>query len=77
MAHEVAKMRQNSGPQSSEKHVKKIRPRTQRKLSAEDQIRIVTAGLRGDVRGDRRTVPAGGDCFLICAKCLEPSAVRQ
>ena len=41
-------MRQNSGPQSAEKHVKEIRRRTRRKFSAEEKIRIVLAGLRGD-----------------------------
>ena len=40
-------MRQNSGPQSAEKHVKEIRRRTRRKFSAEEKIRIVLAGLRG------------------------------
>ena len=43
-----AKMRQNSGPQSAEKHVKEIRRRTRRKFSAEEKIRIVLAGLRGE-----------------------------
>jgi len=38
-----AKMRQNSGPQSAEKHVKEIRGRTQRKFAAEEKIRIVLA----------------------------------
>ena len=32
-----AKMRQNSGPQSAEKHVKEIRRRTQRKVAATSQ----------------------------------------
>ena len=41
-------MRQNSGPQSAEKHVKEIRRRTRRKFSAEEKIRIVLAGLRGE-----------------------------
>ncbi len=41
-------MRQNSGPQSAEKHVKEIRRRTLRKLAAEEQIRIVLAGLCGE-----------------------------
>jgi transposase len=42
-------MRQNSGPQqSAESHVKDIRRRTRRKFSAEEKIRIVLAGLRGE-----------------------------
>jgi len=41
-------MRQNSGPQSAEKHAKEIRRRTRRKFSAEEKIRIVLAGLRGE-----------------------------
>ena len=41
-------MRQNSGPQSAEKHVKEIRRRTRRKVSAEEKTRIVLAGLRGE-----------------------------
>ena len=41
-------MRQNSGPQSAEKHVKEIRRRMRRKFSAEEKIRIVLAGLRGE-----------------------------
>ena len=42
-------MRQDSGPQqSAESHVKDIRRRTRRKFSAEEKIRIVLAGLRGE-----------------------------
>ena len=42
-------MRQNSRPQeSAESHVKDIRQRTRRKFSAEEKIRIVLAGLRGE-----------------------------
>lgn len=43
-------MRQNSGPhaQSAEQHVRDIRRRTRRKFSAEEKIRIVLAGLRGE-----------------------------
>jgi hypothetical protein len=41
-------MRDNSGPQSAEKHVKEIHRRTRRKFSAEDTIRILPAGLRGE-----------------------------
>ena len=42
-------MRQNSRPQeSAESHVKDIRRRTRRKFSAEEKIRIVLAGLRGE-----------------------------
>ena len=42
-------MRQNSGPQqSAESHVKDFRRRTRRKFSAEEKIRIVLAGLRGE-----------------------------
>ena len=45
-----APLRQNSGPrqQSAEKHIKEIRRRTRRKFSAEEKIRIVLAGLRGE-----------------------------
>lgn len=43
-------MRQNSGPrqQSAEKDIKEIRRRTRRKFSAEEKIRVVLAGLRGE-----------------------------
>ena len=42
-------MRQKSGPQeSAEKHVKDIRRKTRRKFSAEEKIRIVLEGLRGE-----------------------------
>ena len=42
-------MRQKSGPEgSAEKHVKEIRRKTRRKFSAEEKIRIVLEGLRGE-----------------------------
>ncbi len=42
-------MRQKSGPQeTAERHVKDIRRRTRRKYSAEEKIRIVLEGLRGE-----------------------------
>lgn len=42
-------MRQDSGPrESAEQHVKSIRRATRRKHSAEDKIRIVLSGLRGE-----------------------------
>jgi len=42
-------MRQNSGPEkSAEQHVRDIRRATRRKYSAEEKIRIVLAGLRGE-----------------------------
>jgi len=42
-------MRQNSGPNgSAEKHVNEIKRRTRRKYSAEEKIRIVLEGLRGE-----------------------------
>ena len=42
-------MRQKSGPQEpAEKHVKDIRRKTRRKFSAEEKIRIVLEGLRGE-----------------------------
>ncbi len=42
-------MRQKSGPNgSAEKHVKEIKRRTRRKHSAEEKIRIVLEGLRGE-----------------------------
>jgi transposase len=45
-----AKMRQKSGPvkESAEKVVKDIRRATRRHFSAEDKIRIVLEGLRGE-----------------------------
>lgn len=42
-------MRQKSGPQdTAEKHVNDIRRRTRKKYSAEEKIRIVLEGLRGE-----------------------------
>ena len=42
-------MRQNSGPrEAAEKHVRDIRRATRRKFSAEEKIRIVLTGLRGE-----------------------------
>jgi transposase len=42
-------MRQNSGPQeTAEKHVRDIRRATRKKYSAEEKIRIVLSGLRGE-----------------------------
>ena len=42
-------MRQKTGPNgSAEKHVKEITRRTRRKYSAEEKIRIVLEGLRGE-----------------------------
>ena len=42
-------MRQKSGPlETVEKHVKDIRRKTRRKFSAEEKIRIVLEGLRGE-----------------------------
>ena len=43
-------MRQKSGPQesSAEKHVQAIKRQTRRKFSAEEKIRIVLEGLRGE-----------------------------
>ena len=42
-------MRQKSGSNgSAEKHVKEIKRRTRRKYSAEEKIRIVLEGLRGE-----------------------------
>ena len=42
-------MRQNTGPrETAEKHVRDIRRATRRKHSAEDKIRIVLSGLRGE-----------------------------
>lgn len=42
-------MRQKLGtPESAEKHVKDIRRKTRRKFSAEEKIRIVLEGLRGE-----------------------------
>jgi transposase len=44
-----ATVRQKSGPEgSAEKHVKEIRRKTRRKFSAEEKIRIVLEGLRGE-----------------------------
>lgn len=42
-------MRQNSGPgESAEQHVQNIRRVTRKRHSAEDKIRIVLSGLRGE-----------------------------
>ena len=42
-------MRQKSGPvESAEQHVRDIRRATRRRYSAEDKIRIVLSGLRGE-----------------------------
>lgn len=42
-------MSQKSGPhETAEKHVKDIKRRTRRKFSAEEKIRIVLEGLRGE-----------------------------
>lgn len=42
-------MRQKSGPvETAEQHVRDIRRATRRRYSAEDKIRIVLSGLRGD-----------------------------
>ena len=42
-------MRQKSGPNgSAERHVKEIKRKTRRKYSAEEKIRIVLEGLRGE-----------------------------
>lgn len=42
-------MSKKSGPQeTAEKHVKDIKRRTRRKFSAEEKIRIVLEGLRGE-----------------------------
>ena len=42
-------MRQKHGPNgSAEKHVKEIKRKTRRKFSAEEKIRIVLDGLRGE-----------------------------
>jgi transposase len=42
-------MRQNSGPsETAEQHVKEIRRATRKRHSAEDKIRIVLSGLRGE-----------------------------
>tara|TARA_R110000796_G_scaffold170667_7_gene287609 strand:- start:243 stop:425 length:183 start_codon:yes stop_codon:yes gene_type:complete len=44
-------MRQKSQAEgSAEKHVKEIKRRTRRKFSAEEKIRIVLEGLRGEDR---------------------------
>ncbi len=42
-------MRQNSGPsETAEQHVKEIRRATRKRHSAEDKIRILLSGLRGE-----------------------------
>ena len=74
-------MRQNSGPrqQSAEKHVKEIRRRTRRKFSAEEKIRIVLAGLRGEASifslVARRRVVSGREHSL--ANGLFPAKSRR
>lgn len=42
-------MRQNSGPrETAEQHVRDIRRATRKKYAAEDKIRVVLSGLRGE-----------------------------
>jgi transposase len=41
-------MRQNSGPETAEQHIKSIRRATRNKYSTEEKIRIVLSGLRGE-----------------------------
>ena len=55
-------MGQNSGPakEPAEQVIKQIRRATRRQFSAEEKIRIVLSGLRGEGQ-HRRAVPAGGD----------------
>jgi len=50
LALEGAKMRQNSGPakEPAERVIKTIRRATRRQFSAEEKIRIVLDGLRGE-----------------------------
>jgi transposase len=72
-------MRQNSGPQSAETHVKEIRRRTQRKFSAEEKIRIVLAGLRGQASIAelcRREGIAEGPCYSWSKEFLETDKRR-
>jgi transposase len=45
---EGAKMREKSGPETAERHVREIRRRTRKKHSTEEKIRIVLSGLRGE-----------------------------
>ncbi len=56
-------MRQKSGQSesSSERLVKDIRRATRKQYSAEEKIRIVLDGLRGE-HSHRRALPARGDC---------------
>jgi hypothetical protein len=53
-------MRQKSGPESAEQVVKDIRRATRRHFSAEDKIRIVLEGLRGEDSIAERTSITGG-----------------
>jgi transposase len=56
-------MRQKSGPEgSAEKHVKDIRRKTRRKFSAEEKIRIVLEGLRGEYSIAAEVIPALDHC---------------
>ena len=60
-------MKQKSGPakQPAEAVVKDIRRATRRQYSAEEKIRIVLEGLRGEDE-HRRTVPARGHHLARC-----------
>ena len=55
---------------SAERVVKDIRRATRRHFSAEDKIRIVLEGLRGD--GQKRVGIAGTRAGALCAACLHP-----
>jgi transposase len=49
VALEGAKMRQKPGPQdAAERHIREIRRATRKRYSAEEKIRIVLSGLRGE-----------------------------
>ena len=41
-------MREKSGPETAEQHVRQIRRKTRKKHSTEEKIRIVLSGLRGE-----------------------------
>jgi len=74
-------MRQSSGPrqQSAEKHIKEISRRTRRKFAAEEKIRTVLAGLRGEASVAelcRREGIAEGPCYSWLKEFLEAGMRR-
>ena len=75
-------MRQNTGPrETAEKHVRDIRRATRRKHSAEDKIRIVLSGLRGEysetTKGPAEEKQASRSAETIADICDEHLAANK